>query len=288
MTKIHPHESRGFEYGVKHILLESEGLLVSQLAQTLETSESEIAHLLSFGAVYVQNQRVTENISLPPGTYVRVHTKPRRFRPNDGNWKEKLVYEDDHFAVVRKIAGLPVNASVDNLRENLQAYLEETLQTKLYGTHRLDVPTQGLIVFAKTLEFQSTFNRLLNERLVQKKYRAKVEGLCPVRGLVTHYMEPSPRAPKTVSPSMREKWLKCELIIEQGEAFTEEGHTLLEISLLTGRTHQIRAQLSALGFPICGDRAYGAQEDGGNKIALEAFELSFTNPLNNKAHHFKI
>lgn len=288
MTNIQQQlEARGFEYGVKHLLIEKEGLLSENLAELLSIDKAQIAHLLRFGCVYVQNQRTTQDTHLAANTYVRVHTKPRRFIANDHKWNERIIYQDSDFVVVNKISGLPVNSSVDNLHENLQSYLETTLGQKLFGTHRLDVPTRGLIVFAKTLEFQSLFNRLLTERAVTKKYRAQVEGIFKAQGLITHFMEPSPRAPKKVLTEPREKWLKCELIIEKSEVL-ENGNSLVQIELLTGRTHQIRAQLSALGFPIVGDKAYGAFSEGGVAIELESWQLEFENPMTQKLHQFKL
>lgn len=279
--------ARGFEYGVRHILSPQSGELIDVLLSTLEIGRDEVLFLLHMGCIYLNHKRVTENHSLSMGDYIRVHTKPRRFPGRDDNWKERVLQNNDHFIVVNKKSGIPVHASVDNLHENLQSYLEHSLGCRLYVTHRLDVPTQGLIVYAKTLEFQTEFNRLLIQRDVQKIYRATVSSPGPTVGLIRHYMEPSPRAPKTVSIEAHEQWQECLLEILENTALGDT--TELRIRLLTGRTHQIRAQLGALGFPIRGDVAYGAVKLWDEeKIDLEACELRFSNPLTGESYHFKI
>jgi 23S rRNA pseudouridine1911/1915/1917 synthase len=260
------------------------------LLSTLELSWPEFEKILALGAIYLNQQRISENIEIKEQDYLRVHLKPRRFVPDDHQWSSRVVFQNEHFVVVRKISGLPVHASVDNIQENLHAYLSAHLNCKLYVTHRLDVPTRGLIVYAKTLEFQSAFNKLLIERGVHKVYRAQVEmpataaAAGPVVGILIHYMEPSPRAPKVVAKTpARNDWQECVLEI------LEIDGSHLKILLHTGRTHQIRAQLGFEGFPTVGDHAYGAKKIfNEDRIELEACELRFQNPLTGEQHEFVI
>jgi 23S rRNA pseudouridine1911/1915/1917 synthase len=132
------------------------------------------------------------------------------------------------------------------------------------------------LVYAKTKNFLSLFNRLLAERGVQKIYRAVVEGQKLTTGLYQHSMEPSPRAPKTVVEESRPGWQECRLQILSVKNIDDFTAQSLEIELLTGRTHQIRAQLSALNAPIRGDVLYGAKPFfAGEEIDLTADKLSF-------------
>lgn len=280
--------ARGFEYGVRHILSPQSGELCDVLLSNLELDRDQILFLLHLGAIYLNHKRVQENASVSSGDYIRVHTKPRRFVPNDGQWLSRIVFQNEHFIVANKISGLPVHASVDNLRENLQSYLEETLGHQIYVTHRLDVPTRGLIVYAKSAQFQTEFNKLLIQREMTKIYRATVEGQNLQPGLLKHYMEPSPRAPKTVGKEPLDKWQECLLeILEFSKREANQGE--VKIKLHTGRTHQIRAQLGAEGHPIVGDVAYGAKKIWDeDRIELEACELAFINPLTGALHEFKI
>ncbi|CAE80177.1 RluA family pseudouridine synthase [Bdellovibrio bacteriovorus] len=280
--------ARGFEYGVRHILSPQAGGLCDVLLGNLELDREQIEFLLHLGAIYHNHQRTTEDSSVSVGDYIRVHTKPRRFTANDGQWRSRIVFENEHFVVTNKISGLPVHASVDNLHENLQSYLQQTLHQNVYVTHRLDVPTRGLIVYAKSPEFQTEFNKLLIAREMNKIYRARVQGHSLSTGLLQHYMEPSPRAPKVVSKELQPKWQECLLEILEFSKLENEMSEV-RIKLHTGRTHQIRAQLSAEGHPIVGDVAYGAVKVWDEeRIELEACELAFTNPLTGEHHEFKI
>ena len=280
--------ARGFEYGVRHIISPQSGSICDVLLSTLDFDRDQSEFLLNLGAIYLNHTRLKENSSVSVGDYLRVHTKPRRFIADDDKWAERIIFHNEHFVVVNKTAGLPVHASVDNIRENLQSYLEKYLGCPLYGTHRLDMPTQGLIVYAKSTNFQSAFNKLLIAREVLKIYRAQVHGQNITPGILTHYMEPSPRAPKTVSREAAPGWQDCVLEILDVKTL-ENDQSELRIQLHTGRTHQIRAQMGCEGHPIVGDHAYGAakiyDED---RIELQACELRFSNPLTEETYHFKI
>lgn len=278
--------ARGFEYGVRHIISPQSGAISDVLLNILELDRDQIEFLLDLGSIYHNHQRVRENISIATGDYLRVHTNPRRFIIKDENWQDRIIFENEHFLVANKISGLPVHASVDNHKEHLQNYLAQYLKCNLHVTHRLDIPTRGLIVYAKTTEFQTAFNKLLIQRETTKIYKALVEGTALLPGLLTHYMEPSPRAPKKVSREAHEGWQDCVLkILEVNQK--ENNRSELKIHLLTGRTHQIRAQLGCEKHPIVGDHAYGAPKLWADeKIELEACELIFINPLTSEPHRF--
>jgi 23S rRNA pseudouridine1911/1915/1917 synthase len=268
--------SNGFEYGVRHILSPKSGPLSDAILGSLGISLENFLELLHLGSVYVDGQRTRENKYVDEGSYVRVHTKPRRFPANIFNWHERILFQDENFVVVNKPAGLPVHPSVDNILENLQVYLSDFLQTEIFITHRLDVPTSGLLVLAKNRNFLPLFNHLLGQRHVEKIYRARVQGLHLREGLFTHYMEPSPRAPKKVQAEPRTDWQQCQLKIFDIQNFPDLQEQEVRIELLTGRTHQIRAQLAALGGPICSDLLYGAAKKYDlEQIDLEAESLKF-------------
>lgn len=281
--------ARGFEYGVRHIISPQSGPIIDVLVGILEIPTSEILFLLDLGAIYLNHRRLNKNSSVSVGDYVRVHTKPRRFVMNDGHWRERLLFLNEHFVVVNKLSALPVHASVDNIQENLQNYLQQELGGAVYVTHRLDVPTRGLIVYARTQEFQSEFNKLLIQRELIKIYRARVEGSGIPIGLLKHFMEPSPRAPKKVQRESQAGWQECVLEVLEAKTLADRSQSELRIQLHTGRTHQIRAQLGCEGFPILNDHAYGAKKiSDQDAIELEACELEFTNPLTGEKHGFKI
>lgn len=306
---------RGEEYGVRHLIVEMPQSLLEFLNGLVS---SERAHLLcELGSVYVNDSRSTDSAkSLSVGDRVRVHLEPRRY-DLPKFLKSRIKKENDGYLLVDKPSGLPVHALVDNLRENLIAGLETELGLKLFITHRLDIETSGLLILAKTPEAQAAINAKFHERLWKRTYIALTEKPLTV-GRHVHFMEKSPKAPKHVYDFERAGSLRCELEV-LNSLRRDEAHSISsdtssanrdqssivptsrvssvrgrewhirgtapypyyenEIQLLTGRTHQIRAQLSALGAPILGDQAYGStlqlrdSDTNALAIALWAFQI---------------
>lgn len=272
-------EQRGAHYGVKHHQVVSSGEIATVISQELNLPLALVHELIELGAVYLKGERVVDSqCSVGPGDYVRVHTTPRRFDLSFIQERDLIVFQNDDFIVVNKPSGVPVHATVDNKRENLVSYLQKKLATSIFVTHRLDNPTSGLLVLALNPQFQKVFNAKLRSGRVQKKYWARVSGedlaeISTPKTLI-HYMEPSPRAPKVVSREKRVGWYECRLRIENAQKMMS-GFTDLEITLETGRTHQIRAQLSFEGYPILGDVMYGGAPDQPETIALKSYAISF-------------
>lgn len=250
-------------------------------------TKEEAGRLLTFGAVYQDRQRVSSDRRLAPGQYVRVHSQPKRFPVESIDWGSTIVHRDKEFLVVNKPAGIPVHATLDNQVENVLHQLRVALGSSVFVTQRLDTEVGGLIVFAKTRKFQRQFNRLLVERKVEKLYRALVV-TAPEVGRHVHYMEPSERSPKTVVAASRPNWVECALRVANvrpaGCSVPASEAFEVQIDLETGRTHQIRVQLSALGSPIVGDKVYGSRtryEVNGTRhpgIALFSASTAWSSP----------
>lgn len=294
---------RGYSYGVRHIwpnqtlpLLE---IVDDELAKENPRPELTALELIELGAVYVNDERCL-NVSRPVDTpdRIRIHTRPRRYsRPID--LELRIVSETDEILIVDKPAGLPVHALVDNIKDNLIAFLEDSRGGRLYITHRLDVETSGLVLLAKSAQTQARLNHGFATGTIKRTYAAYVTK--PVSpGEFVHYMEPSPTAPKHVEVAPHDGWQECRLkvlssdkrlaetsAINEGRTTWHSAQTLaeiyrLEIQLTTGRPQQIRAQLAALGAPIIGDEKYGSPFqliDSGSEhsaIALRAISVSET------------
>lgn len=265
--------SQGFEYGVKHFANSEGGFLVDIVANTLQLTSTEVESLLNLGAIYINNQRQSLNSIIEPNQLIRVHTKPRRFDCNY-DWRARIVFENADFIILNKPSRIPSHPSVDNRLDNALTQTSLALKTSLLITHRLDTLTEGLIVYAKTNQFVKAFNIQLQNQLIEKKYCALVETEKEIPSRLIHYMEPSPRAPKKISPNSVEGWAFCELEVIRQKKLSD--CTWVKINLLTGRTHQIRSQFSEIGAPIVGDQMYGALKPWKNGgIALRACELQF-------------
>lgn len=228
--------------------------------------------LLALGAIYLNKLRLEPGQRILQGDYLRVHLEPRRYPLPE---TLRFVHEEAEFVIVDKPAGLPVPSTVDNRLENIAALAARQLACPVYVTHRLDTPTSGLLLLAKTPRFQARFNKWLLERRVEKEYRAQVAR--PVAlGSIVHYQKPDRYAPKEVSAEPREDWLRCELTVLACEPLADRYQ--LTLRLETGRTHQIRCQLAALGNPVLGDSLYDGRGGLPDRIELQASALTLPVP----------
>lgn len=259
------------ESNILHVFADFPERLSAAVARYAAVPAETAEAWIRFGAVYCDGARTLEEKKLRGGEYLRIHPNPRRFPGTLAiDWPSVVVEEHDHFLVVDKPAGVPIHPTLDNAHENVVANLEKLRGERLFVTQRLDLPTSGLCIVARTKTFQSNFNRRLADGAVTKRYRALVRGYPPL-GRAVAYQEPSDRAPKRMAYEAMPGWKKCSLVVESVEP--EGPQSRIIVLLETGRTHQIRAQLSLLGHPLVGDELYG--DEASSAIALRSFELSF-------------
>lgn len=260
---------------IKHFNNQQAGLLSEILSKNLTLNSADFRNLLKFGAIYVNNERQVKDKLIAENSTFRVHTKPRRYNC-DFPWSSLIVYENDFFLVLNKPSGIPSHPSIDNAIENSLTQVSLARKYPLYVTHRLDTVTSGLIVYAKKQAFAKSFNVQIQKRGVRKKYEALVESQQSFPEMLTHYMNPVGRTPKELTDKMNHEWQVCELgVLEQKKISPKL--TWLKLNLLTGRTHQIRAQLSFMKAPILGDALYGSKLPfKENAIALRSCEIEFT------------
>ena len=251
----------------------NENQSVSEALRThLKLTPEESDFLIEWGAVYLNKERIEESFQLQKGDYLRVHTKPRRFAVPDWDWNDHVLLKRTQYLVVNKPAGLPTHATVDNRIENLLHQLRLAFGHDHWVTQRLDQETQGTIVIARTKKFQAQFNQWLSDRRVTKRYRALVSQ-APSLGQHRHFMKPSPRAPKTITEEPVKGWQECLMTVKDVQPYA--GGFLVDLTLDTGRTHQIRAQLGKMRCGIWGDRIYGREKKKMSELALQAYSVSF-------------
>ncbi|MDC6354228.1 MULTISPECIES: RluA family pseudouridine synthase [unclassified Robiginitalea] len=198
-----------------------------------------------------------------------------------------VLYEDNHLIAVSKRAGDIVQGDKTGdtpLPETVKDYIAHKYQKPgkvfLGVVHRLDRPTTGVIVFARTSKALSRMNRLFAEGGTRKTYWALVGTPPPeTAGRLVHWLERNPKQNKSYARAKEVPGSK-QAILNYRLLGSLDRYHLLEIDLETGRHHQIRAQLAAIGSPIKGDLKYGfprSNPDGG--IHLHARRLEFIHPV---------
>jgi 23S rRNA pseudouridine1911/1915/1917 synthase len=200
----------------------------------------------------------------------------------------KILFEDNHLLAVAKQSGQPVQPEAGkplSLEEEAKAYLKEkyhkTGNVFVGVIHRLDMPVSGIVLLAKTSKALARMNEQFQQREVEKYYEAWVSHMPPANEeLITHWMKRDEKknyskafvseVPQSVKAQLKYKVLEH-----------KNGQTKVRIELLTGRKHQIRAQLSAIGCPIVGDVKYGyrGRALANGSIQLTAVELTFLHPV---------
>ena len=199
----------------------------------------------------------------------------------------EVIYEDNHIIVVNKAAGEIVQGDRtgdEPLVETLKLWIKEKYAkpgTVFCGvTHRIDRPTWGLVVFARTSKGLSRMNELFRKGEVKKTYWAIVTQRPPHdQGTLTHYLTSVERNNKTYASVIPNK-NAVKAVLNYRLLASGDRYHLLEIDLITGRKHQIRCQLAAIGCPVKGDLKYGAPRsnpDGG--ICLQSHRIRFTHPV---------
>lgn len=200
----------------------------------------------------------------------------------------QILYEDNHLIVVNKAVGEIVQGDKtgdEPLSEALKRYIKERYnkpgQVYLGVMHRLDRPVSGVVVFARTSKALERMNRMFAEHEgIRKSYWAIVAGSPKEpEARLEHWLIRNEKQNKSYAYD-RERPGAKQAILDYKTLVRGDRYTLLEINLHTGRHHQIRCQLAAIGCPIKGDLKYGAARsnpDGG--ISLHARSIAFSHPV---------
>ena len=204
-----------------------------------------------------------------------------------------VLYEDNHIIIVNKASGEIVQGDKTGdtpLVETVRAYIKDKYNKPgnvFCGlTHRLDRPVSGVVIFAKTSKALERINNMLQKHEIKKTYWAIVknapkqsEGTL-VNYLVRNEKQNKSYAYNTEKPNSKRAELNYQII---GQS---DRYTLLEVNLITGRHHQIRCQLAAMGCPIKGDLKYGfARSNPDGSISLHARSVEFTHPVSKELIH---
>lgn len=206
------------------------------------------------------------------------------FHPND------ILFEDNHLIVVNKRCGdlVQPDPNGDSALENeIKAFIKERdnkpFDVFLGVVHRIDRPVSGVVLFAKTSKALSRMNEMIRRGEISKRYWAVVENRPQEEsGELVHYILRDGKSNRSYCYNAPKGDAK-RAVLRYSVLGASERYTLVEVELLTGRHHQIRAQLSKIGCPIKGDLKYGAKrsnKDGG--ISLHSRRVEFLHPVGGK------
>jgi 23S rRNA pseudouridine1911/1915/1917 synthase len=204
--------------------------------------------------------------------------------------QDQIVFEDNHLFVINKKAGQLVQGDktgdislLDLIKSFMKKRDNKPGNVFLGLVHRIDRPTSGLVIYAKTSKALSRLTQMVKNREIKKTYWTVVPKVdIPKQQRLVHYLQKNEKTNKaTVFPKVTDG--AKEAVLHYKIIKTLDNFQLLEIDLETGRHHQIRAQLSKIGVPIKGDLKYGSprsNSDGG--IHLHARRLAFVHPVTNE------
>ncbi|MDS9473092.1 RluA family pseudouridine synthase [Sporosarcina pasteurii] len=200
--------------------------------------------------------------------------------------KINILYEDNHLLVVEKPVNIPVqeDASRDRdlltiLKEDIKVRYNKPGNVYLALVHRLDRPVGGVMVFAKTSKAASRLSDVIRRNQLERRYLAVVRGTPKKeKAKLEHFLYKD--TSRNIVRSVPENYKGAKKAVLEYELLgSREGLSLLAVKLHTGRSHQIRVQLSTIGHPLFGDQKYGQQQNQkGQQIALWANLLEFPHP----------
>lgn len=198
-----------------------------------------------------------------------------------------VLYEDNHIIIVNKASSEIVQGDKTGdkpLSEMVKEYLKEKYNKpgNVYCgvTHRLDRPTSGIVVFAKTSKVLPRLNKMFRDNEVGKTYWAIVQNRPATdKATLTHYLVKDEKKNKSSAYNI-EKTNTKKAVMHYSMIAQSDNYFLLEVQLETGRHHQIRVQLTKIGCPVKGDLKYGAKRSNRDgSISLHARGISFIHPV---------
>ncbi len=283
------------------------GQRVDKVAAELfdDFSRALLSEWISSGALTVNGIRLKPKVRLNGGELLEldVTLEPREDWVTRQPISFGLVHEDDDLLIINKPVGLVVHPGAGNRDHTLVNGLLHhrpslSLLPRAGIIHRLDKDTSGLLVVAATLTSHTRLTRMLQERRIERRYLAATEGRMIVGCDIDQPIGRDSRL--RTRQQIREDGKRALTRVRVLERF--RVHSLVEAELATGRTHQIRVHLSSIGFPLIGDRRYGArgklppaaQETlvsllrGFSRQALHAYRLGFEHPVTAKKLNFEV
>lgn len=263
----------------KHIVPEiSEQIrLIDYALKVIETlpTRSGIKKAIKRGQLLLNGQRTNESVWVNPGM-VLAHVQEEGSTKKVFEFEVEVVFEDEHLALVNKPAGLPVSGNFfrtlqNALPYNLEKSAHQNALPQPLPVHRIDAGTSGLVMVAKTSLVRSELGKQFEQHIIQKNYHAVVIGKPALSGVMEHPIEG-----KTAKSSYNR--------LSVARSIKYSYLSLLQLTPLTGRTHQLRIHCANMGHPILGDKHYTPEGllFKGKGLFLAATGILFIHPATAK------
>lgn len=272
-----------------NIKVEKEETLFNFLREKLSNkSKNNIKSLLSKECIFVNDiVRTKYDYQLKIGDIITI--KNSKIVDDNTNIKINIIYEDNDIIVIDKPSGILTIAS--NKEKELTIYhlvmnylKKKNKNNKVFIIHRLDKDTSGILIFAKSEKIKNLFQDNWNDRVLERRYYAIVEGaLKNNKGTIKSYLKEN----KNYTVYSSNDKTNGKLAITDYEVVKNNSkYSLLDINIKTGRKNQIRVHLYDIGKPIVGDKKYGSKINPIGRLALHAYKLKLIDPRNSKELDF--
>jgi len=246
--------------------------------------------LIKNGCIYLNNEKCDTRLPLKTGDIITVDFSYEEESSNIVPTKMDLdiVYEDEWFLIVNKPAGIGTHPSIlhfeDSLSNGVKFYFDTiNLHKKIRPVNRLDLNTSGLVIFAKCEYIQEEFSRQMQNGTFKKEYLCIAQGTFKNKKGTINL--PIARKPGSIIERCINKNGQNS-VTYYNVLSSFNNYSLVQCSLETGRTHQIRIHMSAIGHPLVGDTLYGSSSSLISRQALHSYILKFVHPITKKQMEF--
>lgn len=223
--------------------------------------------------IRINGVKISENVPVNAGDEITLYIKDEFLFGTTALDKSKIIYDDENIVIVNKPQDVLVQG--DGINIGLDKMVNDYFGTQnIVPCHRLDRNTSGLIIFAKNEMAEETISEMLKQHMIRKVYRCRVIGHPKnKKATLTAYLFKDSKTSQVIISNEKKKGYVEIVTKYEVIAYNNDGTSTLEVELVTGRTHQIRAHLAFIGYPILGDGKYGKNEVN-KKFKLTRQELT--------------
>lgn len=271
-----------------------EGMLIKEYLQEVHSFSRRILKSIKFegGKILVNGLPKTVRYRLEFGDRLEIHFPPENkgFYMIPEELTLDVIYEDEEIIIINKEAGIvttpsPHNPSGTIANGILYYYEQKEIHNTVHIVTRLDKDTSGLLLVAKNRYIHSLLSKSIMKGQVKRKYKAIVEGrFASKKGTIVANI--GRKKDSIIERTITKNGKKA--ITHYEVEYETKRHTLVNVELETGRTHQIRVHFSHIGHPLAGDTLYGGSTELINRQALHCYEISFQHPIRKKVMNYQL